>query len=224
MEIKVMEQVMKSNEETAADIRAQYDAAKTLALNLLGSPGAGKTTLLERTLEKLKDKLKVAVIEGDLYTSKDADRIEKSGAQVVQINTAGGCHLDSKMIAKVIPQFDLDKVDLMIVENVGNLVCPAAYDLGEHDKVVVLSITEGGDKPLKYPRIFLESTATVLNKTDLLPFCDVDMELMKKDILSINPKIIIFETDCRSGQGMESWVDWLVERVSTHGKNSTITG
>lgn len=224
MEIKVMEQVMKSNEDTAVDNRELFDANGSLALNLLGSPGAGKTTLLERTFEKLAGRLKAAVIEGDLYTSKDADRIERHGVQVVQINTTGGCHLDSKMIAKVLPQFDLANNDLMIIENVGNLVCPAAYDLGEHDKVVVLSIAEGGDKPLKYPRIFLESTAAVINKMDLLPFSDVDMEQLKIDILSINPAIKIFEVSSRDGKGLDAWINWLTERVSTHGGNKKVTG
>lgn len=224
MKVEVMTEVMKSNEETAADNQQIFDHQGILALNLLGSPGAGKTTLLERTLEKLTGRIGVAVIEGDLYTSKDADRITRQGAQVIQINTEGGCHLDSKMVAKVLPQFDFNQVDLVVIENVGNLVCPAAYKLGEHEKVVALSIAEGGDKPLKYPRIFLESTAVVINKMDLLPFSDVDMEQLRQDILSIKPNIHIFEVSCRTGQGMDQWVDWLVKKVSQHGHQNTPTG
>lgn len=221
MEVRVMEQVMKKNEDVAAGIRKQFEGTGTLAINLLGSPGAGKTTLLERTFEKIAGVVKAAVIEGDLYTSKDAERIQRHGVQVVQINTSGGCHLDSNMINKVLPEFDLTNIDLMIVENVGNLVCPAAYDLGEHEKIVVLSIAEGGDKPLKYPRIFLESKAVILNKIDLLPFSDVDMDLLKRDIRSINPDIEIFEVSSRDGQGLDVWVNWLIERVLPHGDKDT---
>lgn len=224
MKIKVMAKVLKTNEQIASGNRTLFDQYGTLAINLLGSPGAGKTTLLERTFEKLADKINVAVIEGDLYTSKDADRIERHGIKVRQINTTGGCHLDSKMIAQVLPDFNLADTDLMVIENVGNLVCPAAYDLGEHEKIVVLSIAEGGDKPLKYPRIFMESTVVIINKIDLWPFSDVDLDLLRQDIISLNPHIKIFAVSCRDGQGLDEWVNWLLERVATRGENRTVTG
>ncbi|MDA8226391.1 MAG: hydrogenase nickel incorporation protein HypB, partial [Desulfitobacterium hafniense] len=189
---------------------------KCLAINVIGSPGAGKTTLLERTIALIKErgKIKVGVIEGDIYTSKDADRIAAHNVPVVQINTGGGCHLDSKMVSKVLPEFELTSLNLLIIENVGNLVCPADFDLGEELKVVVLSIVEGDDKPAKYPVIFRNSKVVILNKMDLLDFTEVNMDNMRRDILNINPDIAIFELSCRTGEGLKDWVDWLSDSIA----------
>lgn len=213
MEINLKKNIYTTNDEVAAENRRRFHEQRIFTVNLLGSPGAGKTSLLEATLGMLKNNVRPAVIEGDLSTARDANRIAANGVPVIQINTNGGCHLDANMIAKVLPGFDLREVDLMVIENVGNLVCPATFDLGEDLKIVVLSIAEGGDKPVKYPRTFLEAGAVVINKTDLLPYSDVDINLLKKDILDINPCIKIFEISCRLREGFEPWVNWLTERV-----------
>ncbi|HEX3031245.1 MAG TPA: hydrogenase nickel incorporation protein HypB [Bacillota bacterium] len=212
MQINVKTDILAGNAEQAAANRKEFDRAGVKVINVMGSPGAGKTTVLEKTIEKVKDRLRLAVIEGDIYTTKDADRIESHGIPVTQINTGGACHLDSSMISKVLKEFPLEEVDLLVVENVGNLVCPVEFDLGEHLKVAVLSIIEGDDKPLKYPLIFRQSQAVVLNKVDLLPYCDVNLENLRRDILSINPDIRIFQVSARTGEGLEEWVEWLCEQ------------
>jgi len=212
-EIEVLANLLSSNDQQAEINRRHFHENRCLAINVIGSPGAGKTTLLEKTLGKLKEKLGIAVIEGDIYTSKDADRIAAHEIPVVQINTGGGCHLDSRMVAEVLPRFDWKRTDLVIIENVGNLVCPADFDLGEDFKVVVLSVVEGDDKPAKYPVIFRHSKAVVLNKIDLIPFTEVNMDNLKRDILAINPDIHMFETSCRTGEGLEEWVNWLEAQV-----------
>ncbi len=210
MEIKVKLDVLSGNEELAAANRAKFDDVKLKVINIMGSPGAGKTTVLEKTIDLLKERLKLGVIEGDIYTTKDADRIEQHGIPVTQINTGGACHLDAAMVAKALPELNLEELDLLIIENVGNLVCPVEFNLGEHLKIAVLSVIEGDDKPLKYPLIFRQSSAVILNKVDLLPFCEVSLENMKLDILSINPGIPIFEVSARTGEGLKDWADWLV--------------
>lgn len=212
-EIAVMANLLQNNDLQAEINRKYFKDHKCLAINIIGSPGAGKTTLLERTLSYIKDKHTVAVIEGDIFTSKDADRIAEHNVPVVQINTGGGCHLDSKMIEKVLPELDISNLDLMIIENVGNLVCPADFDLGENFKVVVLSVVEGDDKPAKYPVIFRNSKAVILNKMDLLPLVDADLNVMKEDILNINPNIKIFEVSCRTGEGLDEWIQWLTDEI-----------
>ena len=212
-EIAVMANLLQNNDIHAEINRKHFKENKCLAVNIIGSPGAGKTTLLERTLSYIKDKHRVAVIEGDIFTSKDADRIAQHDIPVIQINTGGGCHLDSKMVEKVLPEFQWDNLDLMIVENVGNLVCPADFDLGEDFKVVVLSVVEGDDKPAKYPVIFRNSKVAILNKMDLLALVDTNLEAMKEDILKINPEIKIFEVSCRTGDGLQEWVAWLDKQV-----------
>jgi len=210
MEITIKTDVLATNEQLAQQNKKIFREAGVTAINIMGSPGAGKTTLLERTLERLQGLLKAGVIEGDIYTAKDAERIEAHGVPVVQINTGGACHLDAQMVQKVLPDFKLEQLDLMIIENVGNLVCPVEFNLGEEHKVTVLSIIEGDDKPLKYPLIFKESTAVVLNKVDLLDFCDVNMDNLKRDILSINPDIKIFEISSRLQTGLDAWIKWLL--------------
>jgi len=211
--IEVMANLLCSNDIQAEVNRAYFRKNNCLAINVIGSPGAGKTSLLEKTLPFLRADVHVGVIEGDIFTSKDADRIAVHEVPVIQINTGGGCHLDSKMVSKVLPEFNWQATDLMIIENVGNLVCPADFDLGEAFKVIVLSIVEGDDKPAKYPVIFRNAKAVVLNKMDLEAYTDVNMESMKKDILAINPTIQIFEVSCRNGNGLEAWTSWLSQEV-----------
>ena len=209
-----MKNILGANDEIAAENRAMFAEKSVVVMNLLGSPGCGKTTLLEKTLAHLAEKFRVAVIEGDLFTAKDAVRIEKLGVDVIQINTAGGCHLDAAMIQKACASLNLDALDLLIVENVGNLVCPAEFDLGENFKVVVLSITEGDDKPLKYPLVFKESEVVLLNKIDLLPFTNFDVKSAREDLTTLNPTIKIFETSCTKSTGLGDWAAWLVGRAA----------
>ena len=213
-EIQVMKNILGENDRIAAENQAMFAAKGVYVVNLMGSPGAGKTSVLEKTMEKLKDVLKMAVIEGDLFTSKDADRIERHGVPVIQINTAGGCHLDAPMVQKVAQQMDLDQLDLLIVENVGNLVCPAEFAVGEDDKAVVLSITEGDDKPLKYPLIFKESAIAILNKVDILPYFNFNMESAKEDITTLHPGMKVLEVSCTTEQGIDAWCEWLKEKVA----------
>ncbi len=218
-EIEVMANLLSSNDIQAEVNRAHFRKNNCLAINVIGSPGAGKTSLLEKTLPILLVNMRVGVIEGDIFTSKDADRIAAHEVPVIQINTGGGCHLDSKMVSKALPEFNWKATDLMVIENVGNLVCPADFDLGEAFKVIVLSIAEGDDKPAKYPVIFRNAKAVVLNKMDLEAFTDVNMENMKRDILAINPDIQIFEVSCRNGNGLEAWTSWLSQEVKDYQKN-----
>lgn len=213
-EIEVIKNILGENDRVAAENQAMFAKKGVYVLNLMGSPGAGKTSVLEKTMEYLAGKTRMAVIEGDLFTSRDAERIEKHGVPVIQINTAGGCHLDAPMVQKVAQKLALDAVDLLIVENVGNLVCPAEFAIGEDDKAVVLSITEGDDKPMKYPLIFKESAIALLNKVDILPYCDFDMAAAKEDILTLHPGMQVMEISCTKGQGVAAWCDWLLEKVT----------
>lgn len=212
-QVTVMEDILGKNDRIAAENQALFAEKKIFVLNLMGSPGSGKTSLLEQTMAKMKDKVNMAVIEGDLFTSKDADRIAKHDVPVIQINTSGGCHLDAPMVQNVLPQLDLDNLDLLVVENVGNLVCPAEFAVGEDMKAVVLSITEGDDKPMKYPLIFKESSIAMLNKVDILPYCNFDMESAKEDITTLHPDIKVIELACTTGQGVDEWCEWLMERI-----------
>ena len=212
MEIKLLRNILGANDEIAAQNRKIFSERGVVVMNLMGSPGSGKTTLLEKTLARLADKIKIAVIEGDLFT--DAERIERQGVEVIQINTAGGCHLDAPMIQKACASLNLAAIDFLIVENVGNLVCPAEFDIGENFKAVVLSITEGDDKPLKYPLIFKESEVTLLNKIDLLPFTNFDLKSAREDLTTLHPTIKIFETSCTKETGLDEWCDWLLKRIS----------
>ena len=213
MEIKVMKNILGENDKIAEENRKFFGEKKILTVNLMGSPGSGKTSLLEKTLEKLSGKIKIAVIEGDLFTAKDAERIERQGVQVVQINTSGGCHLDAQMVKRAAESLNLDEINLLIVENVGNLVCPAEFDVGENLKAVVLSITEGDDKPMKYPLIFKESAITLLNKIDLLPFTNFNLESAREDLTTLHPNLKIIETSCTKDSGIDSWCEWLMEKV-----------
>lgn len=207
--ISIEEDILSKNNRLASVNRALFKEKGIFVLNLVSSPGSGKTTLLERTLRDLSGKLRFAVIEGDQQTDNDAQRIAATGVPVRQINTGAGCHLDAHMVMHGAEYFDLDNIDALMIENVGNLVCPAAFDLGEKHKVAVLSVTEGEDKPLKYPQMFRNSTVMLLNKTDLLPYLDFDVELCKGHARHVNPGILIFEVSARSGEGMEAWYKWL---------------
>jgi hydrogenase nickel incorporation protein HypB len=221
MEIQVMEDILGRNDQIARENQVLFKKEGIFVLNLLGSPGSGKTSLLEKTMAALKDELHMAVIEGDLFTSKDADRIAKYGVPVIQINTSGGCHLDALMVQKVLQNLDLVNLDLLIIENVGNLVCPAEFNIGEDSKAVVLSITEGDDKPLKYPLIFKESAIAILNKVDLLPYTNFDMAAAQNDITSIHPQINVLEVSCQQETGLLAWYDWL--RSETAAKKALCT-
>ena len=214
MEIKVIKNILGENDRIAAENQAMFQDKKVFVLNFMGSPGAGKTSVLEKTMERLKDKIRMAVIEGDLFTSKDAERIDKYGVPVIQINTAGGCHLDANMVQKTVKEMNLDELDLLVVENVGNLVCPAEFPVGEDARAVVLSVTEGDDKPLKYPLMFKESEIALLNKVDLAPYCNFNMDSAKKDITSLHPGIEVLEVSCTKGQGIDEWCDWLLKKIA----------
>ena len=203
MEVRVLENIFDENDKTADVLRAEFREKNVFVINLMGSPGSGKTSLLEKTLGALSKKFSVAVIEGDLFTARDAERIDRLGVPVIQINTAGGCHLDAPMIKKAIESLNLDALDVLIIENVGNLVCPASFDLGETIRVVVLSITEGDDKPLKYPIIFKDAAIVLLNKIDLLELTNFDVDSARRDLQSINPAVEIVETSCTKERGLE---------------------
>jgi len=214
MEIKVVRNILEANEVIASQSRTIFAEKGIYVLNLMGSPGAGKTTLLEETVEHLKDKNRIAVIEGDIATSRDAERIAHHAIPAVQINTGGACHLDGNMVRGVLKEFDLNQIDLLIVENVGNLVCPAEFNIGENDKVMIISVTEGDDKPKKYPLMFQVSTVLLLNKIDLLPYLDFDMERFQGDALKVNPRLKIMAISCKTGEGLDTWFKW-INKVST---------
>jgi len=207
--VTVERKILKKNDEIARENRKTFNDHALFTVNMLSSPGSGKTTLLEKTLSRLPDEVKCAVIEGDVQTDNDARRIAKFNIPVVQIVTNGGCHLEAKLIQDALDNFDLVNVNLLIIENVGNLVCPANYDLGEDKKVVLVSTTEGDDKPLKYPPIFRVSDVLVVNKIDLLPYVDFSLEQVRKNALQINPDLEIFEISCRTGEGLKNWMTWL---------------
>ncbi|MCG2723083.1 MAG: hydrogenase nickel incorporation protein HypB [Thermodesulfovibrionales bacterium] len=209
MKVKVVTNILEANDRIADENRRIFQEAGVYVINMMSGPGAGKTSLLVRTIQEMQKKVKIGVIEGDIAGTDDAERIDSLGVPVVQINTGGGCHLDANMIREVLPDMPLNDLDLLIIENVGNLVCPAEFKVGEDMKVMLLSVAEGHDKPLKYPLMFQESSALLLNKIDLLPYIDVDMAKIRKDSLSLNPKLKIFEVSCKTGQGISEWAQWL---------------
>ena len=209
MKVKVVSHILEANDRIAAENRKLFKESGIYVINLMSAPGAGKTSLIEKTIQELAGKVKMGVIEGDIAGSDDARRIANLHIPVVQINTGGACHLDANMISEVLDALPLKELDLLIIENVGNLVCPAEFKVGEDIKVMLLSIAEGDDKPLKYPLMFEESSALVLNKMDLLPYTNANIEKIRKNSLSLNPKLKIFEVSCRTGEGMGKWVKWL---------------
>lgn len=220
MALKVVmgQRLLRANEQVAAENRARFAAAGVLVVNLISSPGAGKTTLLERTLARLRDRFRIAVIEGDMYTVRDAQRIAGQGVEVVQINTAGVCHLNAPMVARALEELAADRYDLLFIENVGNLVCPAEFDLGEDLKVAVLSVTEGGDKPAKYPLVFRTARAVVISKGDLLPYTDFDLEAVVAELGALNKDLKVFVVSAKTGEGIGEWCKWLEEMAAEKGK------
>jgi len=213
--ITIEKKVLSENDRLAAGIRQKLSEKKIVALNLVSSPGSGKTSLLEKTLKALNGKLNMALIAGDVQTENDADRLKKAGGKIVRpVITGGACHLDAKMITRVLDELDLDEVDILFIENVGNLVCPSSYDLGEDMKVVLISTTEGDDKPLKYPSMFRRSSVLIVNKTDLLGLSNFDIEQVKKNARTINAELIVFELSCLKETGLEAWYEWLKDRVT----------
>jgi hydrogenase nickel incorporation protein HypB len=213
MKVTVVKNVLDANERIAADNRRLFDEKKIYVINLMSSPGAGKTSLVEKTIMALKDHYRIAVIEGDIQDTCDADRVAALGIPAVQINTGGACHIDGNMIREALPALDLNRIDLLISENVGNLVCPAEFKIGENAKVMILSTPEGADKPAKYPLMFQESAVMIVNKIDLAPYVDFDLEKARRDALALNRKLKIFEVSCKTGQGLENWVQWLAGEI-----------
>jgi len=213
--ITVERKVLEKNDLIAAEIRKLLLGKKIFAINLVSSPGSGKTSLVERTILNSKDKLRIAVVEGDVQTDLDAKRVDQFGVPVVQIVTNGGCHLEAGLVRDALKSLDLNSIDLLIIENVGNLVCPAGYDLGEDLKVVVASTTEGDDKPLKYPAMFRNSSALIINKIDLLPYLKCNVEELKNNALSINPSLKIIKVSCTTDSGIKEWINWLEQKIKT---------
>lgn len=209
MKVTLRTDVLTNNNKAAEFNRELFHNTKTLVINLMSSPGAGKTTLLEETVRALSKNFRIAVIEGDLATERDADRIRAMGAKAVQINTHGGCHLDARMVAATLGEFDFDEIDILFIENVGNLVCPSGYDLGQHHKVAVLSVPEGNDKIPKYPQMFMRTELVILNKIDLLPYLDFSVEEARKDLSEINPESILISLSARTQEGLHEWFSWI---------------
>jgi hydrogenase nickel incorporation protein HypB len=212
--IPVVEKILSANDRLAEENRRLLDESGVFAVNLMASPGAGKTSLIERTVQALREHIKLAVIDGDIATSLDADRAAAAGARAVQINTGGDCHLDAVMLHAALPQIELGDTDLLIVENVGNLVCPASFQLGTHKSILIASIPEGDDKPYKYPGMYRGVDALVLNKVDLLPYVPFDMDYFLRGVEVLNPGIATFKLSCRTGEGLEAWLDWLLGQVA----------
>ena len=213
MKVKLVKNILEANDRIAEENKKIFDENGIFVINVMSAPGAGKTTLLEKTIHAIKDKIAIGVIEGDIATTRDAERIEATGAPVVQINTDGACHLDGNMIRGVMDDLPLSQLDILIIENVGNLVCPAEFKVGENAKVMLLSVTEGDDKPLKYPLMFSEASVLLISKIDLLPHTDFNIAKVKKESLSLNPGLDIIELSAKTGHGMEEWYGWLQERV-----------
>jgi hydrogenase nickel incorporation protein HypB len=219
LRIPVVEKILSTNDRLALENQSRFNSAKVFALNVMASPGAGKTSLVEQTLKGIKGRLRIGMINGDIATSFDADRAQAAGATAIQINTGGDCHLDAVMVQSAISQLDLRLLDLVIVENVGNLVCPADFKLGTHKSVLVASIPEGDDKPYKYPGMYRGVDAVVINKIDLLPYVPFRMDFFRKGIEVLNPGVTQFELSCRTGEGLSSWLAWLEQQVKEFKNN-----
>lgn len=220
-ELPVVEKILSANDRIAAENRRLLDGYGITAVNVMASPGAGKTSLILRTIAALRGKLRIGVIEGDVAGRLDADKVAETGTPVVQINTGGGCHLDALQVQSALRQLPLDQIDLLLIENVGNLICPAGFALGEHINMMVAQVTEGHDKPIKYPGMFAMVDALVLNKIDLKPYLDFDSEAFRAAVCAVNAEAPLFEVSCQTGEGLEAWVAWLSERctiLSTDGR------
>jgi hydrogenase nickel incorporation protein HypB len=225
--IAVLENILSANDRIAAANRARFDAAGAYALNIMASPGAGKTAVIERTIAGLRDEFRIAVVEGDIATSIDAERVDAAGAQAVQINTGGNCHLDSVMLQEALPHLNLAETDLLIVENVGNLICPSNFQLGTHKNVLIASVPEGDDKPYKYPGMYRGVDVVVINKMDLLPYVTFDMDYFRRGVEVLNPGVAVFPLSCRTGAGLATWLEWIRDRLHEdrliHKANSAIS-
>ena len=208
--VTIERKILQKNDEIASLNREIFKRNNLFTINIVSSPGSGKTSLVERTIEKLKDEMKISVIEGDVQTDLDAKRVSSYNVPVVQIITNGACHLEANLVKDALANIDLNGRDLLIIENVGNLVCPAGYDLGEDLKAVIISVTEGDDKPLKYPKMFMNSKVLVINKVDLLPYVNCNIEVLRENALKINPKLQVFETSCTTGEGIDKWCEFLL--------------
>ena len=219
--INIEKKIQSENDRLAQENRKVFTDAGVFVLNIISSPGSGKTTLLEATLDRLAAKMDIVVIEGDISTERDMDRVRARGASGIQINTGGGCHLSSRMVSEALGELDLGSAELVFIENVGNLVCPSTYDLGEDVRMVLLSTTEGDDKPMKYPAIFHEASLAVLNKMDLLPHLTYDVEKVEKEIRVLNPDGEILKLSATTGEGMDAWIEWILAKLSE--KKSTLT-
>ena len=217
--VKVFANILKANDTLAQKNKKLFQSNGVYTINLMSSPGSGKTSLLERTIAALKKDLNIAVLEGDLQTANDANRIKKFNIPVTQINTDGACHLDANMIDNALDFYDFKNLELFVIENVGNLVCPAGFDLGEDDRVVMVSTPEGDDKPIKYPVMFRKATVLLINKIDLLPFTNFDVSKAKRDALKIKPDLKIYEISCKTGEGLDGWYSWLREQVKKKSGN-----
>jgi len=215
MKISVMTDILEANDRIAAANREVFDKHRNLVINLMSSPGAGKTTLLERTGEALRGKLRLGVIAGDIETTRDSERLERCQLPVVQLTTGTACHLDANMIASALPHLELSQIDILIIENVGNLVCPAEFKVGEDYKVMILTVTEGDEKPLKYPLMFRESALLLINKIDLLQYTNFSLEEAKANARRVNPDLEILDISCTTGQGIEAWISWLIHRYQS---------
>lgn len=214
MEIKVLKDILSANEQIAERNRQLLDNKRVFAVNLMASPGAGKTSLVLATIKALKGKVSVGVIEGDISSSIDAETIDKEGIPVIQINTGGACHLDASMLSTALSSVPLQNIELLLIENVGNLVCPAEFALGEHKKVLVASTPEGDDKPFKYPLMFLKADAVLINKIDLLPYLNFDAQSFSQAVSGINEKVEIFQVSSTTGQGIDEWTSWLLAQIN----------
>ncbi len=214
MEIDILEGVFDANERLAAENERLFSEKGVFVINIMASPGAGKTSTIMNTVRALQDEMNIAVIEGDIASKVDAEKMKECGIPVIQINTGGACHLDANMIHGALAHLDLDSLDVIIIENVGNLVCPAEFRLGESLKVMLLSVAEGHDKPLKYPLMFGLADVLLVNKIDMLELTDFDLQVLRDTVSSMNPNIVFFELSCRTGEGFPAWVDWLRSRLA----------
>jgi len=212
--VPVVEHILSANDRLAEQNRARLNAASVFAINIMASPGAGKTSTILRTIEALSARLRIGVVEGDTApVTLDADKVIASGRPAVQVNTGGGCHLDAVMLANALPQLPLDELDVIIVENVGNLICPAAFRLGTHANVLIASVPEGDDKPYKYPGIYRGIDALIVNKVDLLPYVEFNMDYFRRGVEMLNPGVVTFPISCRTGEGLETWTNWVAQQV-----------
>lgn len=214
MEIEVIQNIMQYNKDEADINRILFNENKILVINLLSAPGAGKTSLIMETIKRLEPKIKVGVIEGDISSTHDAKKIKKLINPVVQINTGGTCHLNASMVSHAIKKIDISKIDILFIENVGNLICPVSFDLGEDFKIVLSSVSEGDDKPVKYPKIFIKANLILLNKMDMLNYSDFNIKFFKKKIKGLNNSVTILEISCLTGEGFTIWIDWLIKHFN----------